>query len=457
MTNSPLDDLRSVFGAFSHEAPAAPVADPEYPPPPEVPGDDDLPDEPVFSPLSGLLLEPSARFDGDPDSSPWNVAEPVLWRALQIVDIEHVEERVLDGLNGVFWGRVRYPDGGDDSFQVPIKSVLVKFGGPPKPWIYEAWGSEYLLEDRPSALLERELAAYEVAKACGMEDLVPPMVSKEVDVVRLLSDAARERIASVLRVSPLLVDETLGIAAIVQLYPKNSDNFLETWASLGATCEERWKSASDRLRHAMYRAFILDFVLGVQDRMLASYLYNKTTDRLAILDMGLCFPHPGFSAEKYMRARQEGWGRAIRNGFEKPMETWPAHSCDLSRVIGELGYNGRKELVQTIQQVTGAINEEVGAHLVRVLASFEIPIQGIVGAVMRLAYAAADPEALAEKPMDFIRNVAMPLRKGMGTDEHRIETVVQKASAMLAAGLGEEVDIIGVMQEELPDTSSLLL
>lgn len=449
MMNKPLDDLRSVFGAFAHEPPAAPASDPEYPPAPQAPGDDDLPDEPVLSQISGVVLTPSLRFDGDVESSPWNVAEPVLWKALQTIDIEHVEERVLGGLNGIFWGRVRYPEGGD-GLRVPIKSVLVKFGGLQLPIVCETWGAEHMLDcGKQSSLLDRELAAYEVAKACGMEDLVPPMTGKDLDVVRLISDASRERIARELRISPTLVDETLGVAAVVQVYPKNSDNFLEKWSSLGPSCDERWKSASDRLRHSMYRAFVLDFLLGVQDRMLASYLYNKTTDRLAIIDLSLSFPHPGFTAERYIVSRNEGWGRAVRSGLDKPTETWPAHSCDLSRVIGHLDYHGRKELIQTIQQVSAGVSNEIGSHLVRVLLSLEVPIQGVAGFALRLAYISMDPESFVDKPMDFVRNIASVLRKGVAPQDDRISNIVAKASSLLGAGVGQEVDILEIMQEPL--------
>lgn len=449
MPNSPWDNLRQVFGPLSQELPAPPVTfDQPLPAPEEEEPADDLPNMPVMSEKTGLVLVPAFRVDGDDVSPPWNQPEPALWQALSLVDVEHVEERVFGGANGVFWARVRFPEGDEAlSPSVSVKSALLKLAGGEKDWLFDLWGEEYQLEPGGADLLNRELAAYEVAKACGMEDLVPPMAAKEVDIVSLLSDAAREKIASVLRISLLLVDETLGTSAIVQLYPKDSDNFVETWAALGASEKDRWAASTDRLRHSIYRAFALDFILGVQDRSLASYLYNKITDRIAIIDLAPAFPHPGLVAERYLKTRAEGWGREIKAGLTRSLRPWPAHSCDIARLVEDLESRNRHELLQTVQQVSRSLTPDVLTHLARVLISYNVPMPCVAGALARAVYAGLSSESLIDKPFDFVRNVAVPLRRGMGLDEHVLRTLIDSVAEPLSAAFDEQVDLVIAFQD----------
>ena len=113
----------NVFGTFSHVLPEPPVSTKSEPEPDELePTPGILPDEPVVSHKTGLVLVPSIRLDGDPKSKPWNKPEAELWTWLREAEIELVEERVLDGASGAFWVRIR-------DIKRGVRSAILKFDG----------------------------------------------------------------------------------------------------------------------------------------------------------------------------------------------------------------------------------------------------------------------------------------------------------------------------------------
>lgn len=436
-----LAELSNVFGTLSHVPPAPSPAAEEPPAEANAEIAPELPLEPIISPHSGMVIFPAARFDGDPEAPPWNTPEPALWDVLREAPIEMIEERVLDGAGGIFWARVRM---GED-----LRSCWLKFEDP-SGGMSRRWGDEYQLDD-DYALLRREQAGYEIVKALGSEDLMPPLAVRDVDPVPLLSDALRERIARQLRTSPVEVDERLGIAAILQLCPSDADDFVEHWGTLGIDEKERWIRSSDRLRHSIYRAYAIDFALGVQERPLSSYMYNMNTDRLLIPYLQLCFPHPGMTAEKYLTARADGWGRRNYAGLDKAALAQPASAWDLPFILEGMTEINVQEALATFDQICAAFSDEVALHAGRVLAGLDVPLQGIAGFYARMAYIQLEPQAVLERPIDFVRNVSAPLRRGYGVDGPTNMHIIEYVNSMLSQISDEGVDLLAILQEQPAD------
>lgn len=454
MTASPLEQLRSVFGTLSHEPPATTQADREAQREARrqrsVILPTGLPEAPEVHPRTGMVVVPSMRIDGSEVDGPWNVPESVLWDLLRVVPIEFVEERCLDGSNGILWARYR-------NHERQLRSALLRFDGVNRGPAYETWGAEYALNSETKDLLRREQAAYEAAKACGMEDMVAPMAAREVNLVPLLSDAIRERLAKQLRISPMLVDETLGTAATIHALPLFADNFVEHWGTLGYDEPSRWERASDRLRHSIYRAIVLDFLLGTADRVLCSFLYNRTAEKVAMYDFGLTFPNPAFTAEKYLRLRKEGWGRKPPEAMEDPTDPVPAHGIDtlhLERLVQE---NREKECVDTFAQVGNGMTQQVGVLLGKSLGEYGVPPACVAGFFARVAFLQADPVSVLKRPVDFVRNVLVPLRRGYGFGEGRNRHVVDYVSSTMTAVLGRNFDFAKSLQVKVPAETTLVV
>lgn len=443
--------LRKVFGPLSHNPPEPSRADTDL--------DDkqkreaaaiqpsELPGSPVRDAATGIVFVPSARVDGSSADAPWTVPEPIFWDLLRDVEIVG-----LDGpaTNGVFWGTYLNHDGDQ-------RAALLKIDTVGHSQVYEAWTAEYILDRDSHDLLRREQAAYEVAKACGMEDMVAPLVLRAVDVATMMPPGARERIARQERIAPANVDALLGSVAVLQALPKSSENFVEYWGTLGADEVNRWIAATDRLRYSIYRAVALDFLLGIPDRSLSSILYNRNLDSLAIYDLGLSFPHPGFTAEKYLQFRRLGWGRAPVARIEEPDDLRPPHSEDLVHLSKFVQEDLEYECTRTFRQIADGFTNELAYLVGRALLELGIPPESLAGFFARMAFLSADPLAVLQRPAEFVSNVLVPMRRGYGFGEGRNQHVVEYVSSAMSSLGVSRFNFAKRVQDPLPEDATFVV
>ena len=378
---------------------------------------EDLPAQPERT-RAGVVSLPSSRFDGDELNPPWNVPEPILWDLLRTAKIEHIEERVISGAGGTMWARIRDHEGA-------IESALLCFDGISKRECYEEHGGEYVLDPSAHSLLSRSQAAWEIAKACGMDDLVPPMAVREVNLVPLISDAMRERIAREYRIPAIEADEQMGTEALLCHVVQGGNQFADHWSMLGGTEKVRWKATSDRFRHSIYRVMILDLICGTADRPLCSLLYNHNLDRLAVTSFAPVLPHIGFGAERYLQARAKGWERNPAAGLNRVPSAFPAHGSDLYQLV-RIGMKDQheEEWMETTEQVAKALDDDIVMHLVRVLSEIGTPPECVAGMVARIAFIKEKPMASILDPAMLRRTILAPIRRGIEPTEESAEAIL---------------------------------
>jgi len=349
---------------------------------------------------------------------------------LRQVDIEHVEERHLDGSSASFWARYRNRDG-------RIRSALLKFGGVGRDHLYEVWGDRFQLDPKSYDVLRREQAAYEAAKACGMDDMVAPVVAREVDIAPLISGAVRSRISKVMKISPKEVDSSLGPVALLQELPAMSQNFVEFWGTLGPDESTRWERASDRLRHSLYRAVAFDFLTGTADRLLCSLLYNRTSDTVAMYDNVLVFDDPVATTDFYIKTRLFGWRKKTVGPTEDPPRPVPAHCADLGHMSALIQDGHIEECTQTFKQIAEGMTDEVALLLGQVLVEYGVPVRCVAGFFARVAFMQEDPDTVLSRPEEFVQSALMPMRRGYGFGEGRNHKVVQVVDSIMGSVTGK--------------------
>lgn len=114
--------------------------------------------------------------------------------------------------------KVESPDG-------TIERAYVNFEGMINERILDLYGDMYDLRDNSGALSRRAAAAYEVAKASGFDDLVPPTVYRvnEHDGLEpMLSTDAIESFASAINVQKDGIPAMIGNSASLQLWVEDS-------------------------------------------------------------------------------------------------------------------------------------------------------------------------------------------------------------------------------------------
>ena len=444
MAPSTTDRLRDVFGPLSQSRPGPSPRLADKPPyvdvalAPEI-----LPQTPILHEKTGIVLLPSRRIDGSELGAPWIIAEPTVWNWLRTAQIEHVEERVLDGVGGAFWARCRGNDG-------ELRSVLLRFDSVGFENLYGMWGLEYSLSIKNHDVLRREQAAYEAAKALGCEDLAPPIAARQVNLVPLMSDAAREKIAAQYETDPLLVDESFGVIGAMQLVPLNASNFVEYWSMLGPDFKNQFENSSDSLRYGIYRLIALDFIFGTGNRALSDLLYNDATGSVAVYGFGVTFPDPIMTADKYLKERAIGWDRPISSPMSDVQTgTFPC-GTDSLWLSGNFGDRERAECLMTFTQMAKALDESTMVLLCQIMEELGVPRMNTAGFVSRVVFLQEDPESVIDNSHDFTRSVLVPMRRGYGFDAGRNLKIVNTVNQILTDSFGEVFDFARVMQTATP-------
>lgn len=419
------------------------------PPPEEV-----LPDEPEAEPdtqrseVSGLVLVPGFRFDGSTITPSWNQPEGEIFDWLTTVDVEIVDGAVYSGRDGIFWARGLKPDGEQ-------QSLIVKFVNLGKETALESWGTEFHFESENN-LASREVAAYELLKAIGGEDIGLPLCIRDLDPSSLISDTVRGVLARTLKISPLAADQKIGPTAVVQYVPLDMDNFAEQWASLGETDKERWERSTDQLRYSIYRAYFADFILGTPCRSYTSFGYNRNTDKLLMTDLSVSFAHAGFTTEKYSQMRLKGWGRSS-GGAARFVDNMPPSAYDFHNIFNELDEKYLEEAVVTAKQIADRMKDELAERLGLTLLENDVPMECVASVFLRLAYLSFSPGSVIKRPIEFIRNLCLPIRSNMVASDPRITTAVEYVNDIMTVVMGEHFDVVEVLTQPLPGLVDLLL
>jgi len=442
-----LSNLRSVFGTLNHEPPAPSKRDEEAEKDAESKKNayvaEELPESPVYDQKTGILLIPSKRFDGSTEDPPWNMPEPILWDWLRTVTIDRIDEIGLSGVNGCLWARYLNFDG-------QLRSGLLRFGGVSNDYAMHHWGVEYGL-DNQYTFLKREQASCEVMKALGCEDLAPPSAARGVNVASLVPDTTRVMVSRNLGISSKKVNERLGTTALLQSVPLNAENFAEYWAKLGPDDVNRWERASSRLRYSIYRSILLDFFLGVPNRLLCDHMYNRSSDSLALYGFEVSFPHPGATAEWYTQMRKKGWGRRFSGPLEEPPPGTPASGVDSMNMMGTFTDREREEMVMTAKQMAKGFDEATATLLIQVLDEIGIPASNIADMVSKIVFLENNAEDIVSNSFDYVRDVLVPLRRGYGDGDARIGMILQTTSQIMTTALGKNFDFSKTIKEKIPD------
>lgn len=443
LQQSSLASLRKVFGSLSQRKPKPSKREAD------LPSFDDaalvpeqLPAQAMPHAKTGIVLVPSRRIDGSDMDAPWNGSEQTLWNWLRTTPIEFIEERVLTGMDGTFWARCRNDEG-------RLRSTLLRFDTIGSEKTYELWGEEYGLVADNHDILRREQAAYEIAKGLGCEDMAPPLAVRTLNLVPLISDVIREKVAAKYGIDPILVDETYGVVGAMQLVPLNARSFVDHWAMLGPDPANRFARASDALRYSMYRLMALDFVLGTGNRTITNLLFNEATESVVVIGFGVTLANPMTSADHYLAQRAQGWGRGIPGPLEDPAPGAPPSGSDTIYLSRGFSDKQREECLETFKQISELTDERTIVLLCQIMEEIGISRECIAGFVSRLVFLQEDPDTVIDNPTDHIRSILVPMRRGFEFDEGRNLKVVDTTNQILTAATAEPFDFAMTMQAQI--------
>lgn len=145
--------------------------------------------------------------------------------------------------------------------------------------IRQLWGGIIDFKDEDGPLSRRAACAYEVSKACGLDDLTPPTVHRvdeDGDINELLPasliEQANEWVSMATGKSPDDVRRQIGAHATIQLirgepWPIESEQwFRDLFGRPSNALNNVWEAMPPDRRVAFLRLAALDFVIGCLDR-----------------------------------------------------------------------------------------------------------------------------------------------------------------------------------------------
>ena len=200
----------------------------------------------------------------------WGADEPDLLMSLRHGDIKKM--RLVGGSNGLMIAKIESRGGGAFYGFMWMESLRCSL-------IKQLWGGliDFVTEEGP--LSRRAACAYEVSKACGLDDLTPPTVHRiddDGDIMAMLPDSlieqANEWVSRTTGIDQKTVREKLGAHATVQLirdepWPIETETwFRDLFGRPSNALNNIWESMPADRRVGFLRIAALDFVIGCLDR-----------------------------------------------------------------------------------------------------------------------------------------------------------------------------------------------
>lgn len=200
----------------------------------------------------------------------WGGDEPDILMSLRHGTVKKM--RLVGGSNGLMIAKIEARGAGSFYGFMWMESLRCSL-------IRQLWGGiiDFVTEEGP--LSRRAACAYEVAKACGLDDLTPPTVHRiddDGDIMGMLPDSlieqANEWVSSTTGKDPQTVREKLGAHATVQLirdepWPIESESwFRDLFGRPSNALNNIWEVMPPDRRIGFLRIAALDFVIGCLDR-----------------------------------------------------------------------------------------------------------------------------------------------------------------------------------------------
>jgi hypothetical protein len=111
----------------------------------------------------------------------------------------------------------------------------------------------------------------------------------------------------------------------------------------------------------------------------------------------------------------------------------------------------------TATQFVDRMRDGVADRLAATLLEYDVPIQCVASLLLRVSYLAFAPGSVIKRPVEFLRNFAVPARAGTIEADSRIQSAIEYVNEIMTVATGEEFDCMLLLQEPLPDLVEMLV
>ena len=333
------------------------------------------------------------------------------------------------------------------------------------PLLHYIWGDLYELGQGDGSVSKRAAAAYEVAKATGFDDLVPPTVARfdeYGDLDRVLPSDLIERkkmffesIARRTGEHPDAVRNQLsGGHSAVQLvrgdtHTIESERWFETFFQVDGEVNRKdvlnhvFDYMSDAHRVALVRVAALDFILWTGDRHLGDLAFCPSERHpLHLIGNEVCIPCPRKMGQQ---AAETGMVDYVTSSTDPKMGI-PMLWCEPSTMLAARG--GERELKQFEdigQYVVSRMKGDRAVEMARSLSELEVSALGIAGVLSRVWLLGTHYREFARNPLAIAKYYADIIS---GNSIGHMEGVTKYVNQVMQQVLVSDFDFVSTMRGE---------
>lgn len=396
-----------------------------------------------------------------PDQMLWGVVEREL--VARLGTGRFTKFRVGGSHNGCMLVKIESGDG-------YIHQGLLKIEALTDPYAYEVWGDLYDSNPAEGGFSRRAAASYEIAKAIGFDDILPPTVLRHDqygDFDPIMSDELIERkkrfnesISAAVGDTPVSIRKHLNGFASVQFCPQgfhsiDGENWFYEFFS-----QDGHDEGADKLnrifefmpegrRMSLIRTAVLDFILWTGDRTLGSIGWADeiaTRHGIILTDNDLSLPNP--YALSILRPK---YGVDYLSPPVEP-NAFPLLWSEPVMMVAARGFE--KELrdyeevaVEMVRRARG----EVSGELARTLMEHQIPLLDIAGMFIRIEMLWTHHQKIARNPflaLDLYYEMASSdADSPPGPLEVEFAGAIDSVDEIMSKATGRDFDLVTRMRE----------
>jgi len=388
------------------------------------------------------------------DSVLWGYGEPELLSKMRTGRIMRLQLVGQD--SGLMKTRLEIPNGTIVNAYMALESLV-------EPINYSMWGDFYDLKKGEGSIPKRAASSYEVAKACGFDDLVPPTVVRcdkygEMDPIlpQDLLERSEEHLEMIARRTgehPDTIRKQLSGYAWLQLVREGTNTVdKESWFT-DIFQKEGELDRKDVLNHileempegrrmAFIRTAVLDYLLWIGDRNFGDIAFcDDERHPVHLVSNEISLPSP---KKIGMRVLEEGIGQFIDVAVN------PKHGVPMlwSDPLLMVATRGSEEDLDTFEKigifVSSRMKSDRAIEVANSLLAHDVPPISIAGFLSRVWFLATHSKTIARDPF-FVAQYYAKIISGQPQPE--MKGVSSYVNQVMKRVLVKDYDFIAAMRE----------
>ena len=380
--------------------------------------------------------------------------EDLLWGSTEAELLNRLRTGVVTGVRSV--GSLSKPILAKiESIEGIVERVYITFDATSNDQLFDLFGDMYGIDKDDVKWSHRRAASYELAKAVGMDDLVPPCIYRydEHDGLEpILSTAALDSLSISVGVSPVGIKESIGRSASVELWVDDTSGIWEQpWFAQFVDIDSDapnvfYSMVPIEIKVGLLRAAVFDFLTWNGLRTWQDVLFcSSERHPVHLINNAVTFPDP-----RAMAAAVAEYAGAYYDGCPDNIQYMPMLWNDIVSMATLRAFDGSTRIFESAAlEAARRMRGERAVDMVRALADHGISLLAIAGVLVRAAFlrfgattVIRDPLVVARYFLSVVTDA--PFDPGFDID---LENMVSSIDETINAAIHAEFSFIDAMKD----------